>query len=132
MIISLGLVVSHQVVYKQFIVPRLTDWNNIPMVWQLLVFFPIIIAISLVSIRISKLGQFLIVALTSASITELFIYFMFTLNEYGFRNQPIEENSFFTKRFLFIVIGYAICISFIWLCANIVRKLSKRFTSAAL
>ena len=121
-VVLIGLLLSHQLIYKLFIVPKLLDWNSIPFVWQIITFLPIIVAIIYVGLCIRSVLELLISSLVSAFITELYVYLMLLFNEPGFRQEPFYQSIFFNSRFLFIIIGFIIIISITWFVAYIIRK----------
>lgn len=127
----LAVLVSHQLIYKLLVVPRLAGWHAIPFFWLLLLFAPMIAATVLVGMKISAISEFLTVVVASAVVTELSFFVLSTLNEPGFHQQAAEAGLLLTIRFAILLAAFAFVFALIWAVSSFVRMRQQRRAAAA-
>lgn len=88
---AFALVLGYQIIYRTLIVPRLPNWNRVPLVWWILALLPVIAVCVIAGTKVKSFLEVCVLSLTGALCGNIYGYFVAVTNQPGLKKSLAIE-----------------------------------------
>lgn len=89
-----ALFLGDQLIYKLLVVPKLGNWDHVPIVWWLAIFSPVILVFVIAGSKVRSVFELFIFSIIGGLSSTIFGYFVAATNQPGHKKSLALENPF--------------------------------------